>query len=90
MPLLWFGVFDAPERIARDDLEADGRAYAGPLAHEWDAAAYAARFAKVHDHQLVIVLGTRAAFTARPSRTSRPRGRPNNCDPMNFIISISL
>src|SRR5262249_2921400 len=28
----------------------EGRAYAGPLAHEWDAAAYADRFAKVHDY----------------------------------------
>jgi para-aminobenzoate synthetase / 4-amino-4-deoxychorismate lyase len=49
-PLLWFGVFDAPEPIARADLVPAGRAYAGPLRHEWDAAAYSARFAKVHDY----------------------------------------
>ncbi|MEI9994147.1 MAG: aminodeoxychorismate synthase component I [Rhizomicrobium sp.] len=47
-PLLWFGVFGAPRAIARADLAAAGRAYAGPLSHEWDAAAYAARFDRVH------------------------------------------
>jgi para-aminobenzoate synthetase/4-amino-4-deoxychorismate lyase len=50
LPLLWFGVFDAPQAIARADLEPAGAAYAGPLRHEWDADAYAARFAKVHDY----------------------------------------
>ncbi len=49
-PLLWFGVFDAPRPVARTDLSAAGRAYAGPLAHEWDEAAYGACFAKVHDY----------------------------------------
>ena len=49
-PLLWFGVFDAPEAIARADLKSAGAAYAGKLRHEWDKAAYAARFAKVHDY----------------------------------------
>src|ERR1700754_381090 len=43
VPLLWFGVFDAPETIARDDLAAT-RGYAGPLQHAWDADAYRARF----------------------------------------------
>lgn len=50
VPLLWFGVFDAPEAITRADLAAEGQAYAGPLKHEWDEAAYAARFARVHDY----------------------------------------
>ncbi|HKD22128.1 MAG TPA: aminodeoxychorismate synthase component I [Rhizomicrobium sp.] len=49
-PLLWFGVFDAPERIQRDTLSAAARAYAGPLRHEWDERAYATRFARVHDY----------------------------------------
>ena len=49
-PLLWFGVFDAPEAIARTDLAPAGRAYAGPLRHEWDAGAYRARFTRVHDY----------------------------------------
>jgi para-aminobenzoate synthetase/4-amino-4-deoxychorismate lyase len=49
MPLLWFGVFGPPERAARANLTSSGRAYAGPLHHEWDAATYAARFDRVHD-----------------------------------------
>jgi len=54
-PLLWFGVFEAPETLAGEDLEAafgawcDGRAYAGPLAHEWDGAAYRRRFDQVRE-----------------------------------------
>jgi para-aminobenzoate synthetase/4-amino-4-deoxychorismate lyase len=50
MPLLWFGVFDSPQAIPAADLAPRGRAYAGPLAHEWDEAAYAARFARVRDY----------------------------------------
>ena len=50
LPLLWFGVFGAPEQVARDGLNAAGRAYAGPLRHEWDEAAYSERFARVHDY----------------------------------------
>ena len=44
VPLLWFGVF---ERMEQGHLEAQGRAYAGPLRHEWDAQAYHRRFARV-------------------------------------------
>jgi para-aminobenzoate synthetase / 4-amino-4-deoxychorismate lyase len=50
LPLLWFGVFGAPEQVEREGLNAAGRAYAGPLRHEWDEAAYSERFAKVHDY----------------------------------------
>jgi para-aminobenzoate synthetase/4-amino-4-deoxychorismate lyase len=50
LPLLWFGIFDAPETIARADLVPAGGAYAGPLRHEWDEAAYTARYALVHDY----------------------------------------
>ncbi len=55
VPLLWFGVFDNCEvysgEAARRFLETQvhGRAYAGPLAHEWDRAAYATRFECTHD-----------------------------------------
>ncbi|MEI9989240.1 MAG: aminodeoxychorismate synthase component I [Rhizomicrobium sp.] len=49
-PLLWFGVFDAPQAVSRADLAAAGRAYAGPLRHEWDEAAYERRFARVHGY----------------------------------------
>jgi len=49
-PLLWFGAFSAPRRITRRDLASTGRAYAGPLAHEWDRADYRARFDRVQEH----------------------------------------
>jgi len=44
VPLLWFGLFERMEPAA---LEPGGRAYAGRLRHEWDAAAYERRFARV-------------------------------------------
>jgi para-aminobenzoate synthetase/4-amino-4-deoxychorismate lyase len=43
-PLLWFGIF---ERMEEGCLEAQGRAYAGPLRHEWDAQGYHRRFERV-------------------------------------------
>ena len=43
-PLLCLGVFDAPQR---DAPAPTGRAYAGPLAHDWDEAAYRTRFRQV-------------------------------------------
>src|SRR5690606_37968361 len=43
LPLLRLGVFERP--CARP--APTGRAYAGPLAHDWDEAAYLARFAQV-------------------------------------------
>jgi para-aminobenzoate synthetase / 4-amino-4-deoxychorismate lyase len=48
-PLLWFGVFGPPAERPVADLDGwcTGRAYAGPLAPEWDAAAYAVRFERV-------------------------------------------
>jgi para-aminobenzoate synthetase/4-amino-4-deoxychorismate lyase len=48
-PLLWFGVFDAPVTASAAALDGwiEGRAYAGPLTPEWDAAAYAVRFEQV-------------------------------------------
>lgn len=54
VPLLWFGVFDAPRhhRGAQAhqwlDAQIKGRAWAGPLRHEWDGAAYARRFERAH------------------------------------------
>lgn len=44
VPLLRLGVFDAP---AADVTAPLGRAYAGPLHHDWDEAAYLTRFAAV-------------------------------------------
>ena len=55
VPLLWFGVFEDREihegADARAALERDvsGRAYAGPLTHQWDDGAYGAHFRCVHD-----------------------------------------
>ena len=50
VPLLWFGVFDAPIPIQPGELAPAGRAYAGPLRHEWDVERYGERFARVHDY----------------------------------------
>lgn len=53
VPLLWFGVFDAPAIIEDDGIRAafedwvEGRAYAGPLRPEWDMPAYRPRFERV-------------------------------------------
>jgi para-aminobenzoate synthetase/4-amino-4-deoxychorismate lyase len=47
LPLLHLGVFDAP---ATEAPPPTGRAWVGPLTPEWDADAYAARFARVKDY----------------------------------------
>jgi para-aminobenzoate synthetase/4-amino-4-deoxychorismate lyase len=52
VPLLWFGVFDAVEEhdnVTVLEHAVSGRAYAGPLRHEWNEAQYTSRFARVHD-----------------------------------------
>jgi para-aminobenzoate synthetase/4-amino-4-deoxychorismate lyase len=49
VPLLWFGIFRDCEAVGPDALQARGRAYAGPLRHEWDAAAYRAQFDRVRE-----------------------------------------
>ncbi|HVZ36024.1 MAG TPA: aminodeoxychorismate synthase component I, partial [Polyangiaceae bacterium] len=47
-PLLWFGVFEGCEDVAAVDLAAQGRAYAGPLAHDWSRQDYHRRFDRTH------------------------------------------
>jgi para-aminobenzoate synthetase / 4-amino-4-deoxychorismate lyase len=53
VPLLWFGVFDAPEKIEVNHLDAafehwcQGRAYAGALRYEWSESEYRKRFERV-------------------------------------------
>ena len=51
VPLLWFGVFGPPEEVNAAALAQtlSGRAYAGPLAHEWSEADYDARFVRAQD-----------------------------------------
>jgi para-aminobenzoate synthetase/4-amino-4-deoxychorismate lyase len=55
VPLLWFGVFESRElfegQAALDFLktQVEGRAYAGPLHHGWNADEYAERFAHTRD-----------------------------------------
>ncbi len=54
LPLLWFGVFDAPPTILEDERAAsfwarDDRAYAGPLAPTWSKDDYARRFNRVRE-----------------------------------------
>jgi para-aminobenzoate synthetase/4-amino-4-deoxychorismate lyase len=48
-PLLWFGIFRDCEAIGPEALQMQGRAYAGPLHHEWDEAAYRAQFDRVRE-----------------------------------------
>jgi para-aminobenzoate synthetase/4-amino-4-deoxychorismate lyase len=53
VPLLWFGVFERMESVLGDmaaalEKETRGRAYAGPLLHEWDGDHYGERFDRVH------------------------------------------
>jgi para-aminobenzoate synthetase/4-amino-4-deoxychorismate lyase len=72
-------VFEAPETFAGDGLEAafdawcEGRAYAGPLVHEWDAAAYRRRFDRVREliaagdlYQANLSFRSRFAFKGDP------------------------
>ncbi len=77
VPLLWFGIFEPPEKIGdiRAALESwcEGRAYAGPLAHEWDEAAYRLRFDRVRDliaagdfYQVNLTFRSRFAFAGDP------------------------
>jgi para-aminobenzoate synthetase/4-amino-4-deoxychorismate lyase len=79
LPLLWFGVFEAPEIFEGARLDAafdawcEGRAYAGPLVHEWDAAAYRQRFDRVRDliaagdlYQANLSFRSRFAFLGDP------------------------
>lgn len=72
-PLLWFGVFGAPEPIARSDLQPPGRAYAGHLRHEWSRADYDERFQRIHDcieagdiYQANLSFRSRFAFAGDP------------------------
>jgi len=99
VPLLWFGVFDAPERLSLAELGSAGRAYAGPLRHEWDERAYRGRFAQVHGYiaagdiyQANLSFRSRLHFTfncaaARQQRTAptstMARARYSACRP-NF------
>ncbi|HWA90585.1 MAG TPA: aminodeoxychorismate synthase component I [Rhizomicrobium sp.] len=82
VPLIWLGVF---ERVEQDGLEARGRAYAGPLRHEWDAAGYHARFARVRRYieagdiyQANLSFRSRFAFAGDPvALYARLRARSN-------------
>ncbi|HEY5337718.1 MAG TPA: aminodeoxychorismate synthase component I, partial [Rhizomicrobium sp.] len=55
VPLAWFGIFDACEDLTGDaavrmlEDRVRGRAYAGPLVHEWNREVYGAHFARVHE-----------------------------------------
>jgi para-aminobenzoate synthetase/4-amino-4-deoxychorismate lyase len=79
MPLLWFGVFDPPEVYESEEAEfvlgswSQGRAYAGPLRHEWDEGAYRERFDRVRSliaagdfYQANLTFRSRFAFAGDP------------------------
>ena len=78
-PLLWFGMFEERDILEGEAATAalakrvSGRAYAGPLRHEWDGPAYGARFARVHDwiaggdiYQANLSFRSRFAFAGDP------------------------
>ena len=50
VPLMWFGIFGAVRECDPQVLQEhiSGRAYAGPLRHEWNLRDYSARFRRVH------------------------------------------
>jgi len=50
LPLLSFGVFGSPQKVARAQIVPEGRAYAGPLHCEWDEKTYSSRFSRVHGY----------------------------------------
>ena len=106
VPLLWFGVFANAEPIAAEAYlrkRMQGRAYAGPLHHEWDEAAYAARFRRVHDfiaagdiYQANLSFRSRFAFAGDPLALYarlRERSAAEHCafidDGERHILSLS-
>jgi len=106
IPLLWFGVFADVEAVdagAYFQKRLQGRAYAGPLQHEWDEAAYAARFRWVHDfigagdiYQANLSFRSRFAFAGDPLALYarlRERSAAEHCayidDGEHHILSLS-
>jgi para-aminobenzoate synthetase/4-amino-4-deoxychorismate lyase len=98
-PLLRLGVFNGPGQAP----PAPGRAYAGPLRPEWDAAAYGARFAAVKDYiaagdiyQANLSFRARFAFLGNPRalyEQLRAQSGAPHCgfvdDGMRQILSLS-
>jgi len=75
VPLLWFGVFDAPKPIRLNELAPAARAYASPLRHEWSSPAYSARFARVHEYIAAgDVYQTNLSFRSRFTFVGDPLG----------------
>ncbi len=79
VPLLWFGLFRACERLggskamAALGAEDGGRAYAGPLVHEFDPALYRPRYRKIKNYiaagdvyQVNLTFRSRFAFLGNP------------------------
>ncbi len=104
VPLLWFGIFDAVEITTGDEaLAADGRAYAGPLIHEWNERDYSARYVRVHDaiaagdiYQANLSFRSRFPFVGDPMalyRDLRARAAAPHCafvdDGTRRILSLS-
>ncbi|HEY1631161.1 MAG TPA: aminodeoxychorismate synthase component I [Rhizomicrobium sp.] len=101
LPLLWFGLFDDFE--TEPALAAAGRAYAGPLRHEWNEADYNTRYARVHDaiaagdiYQANLSFRSRFAFLGDPMalyRDLRARAAAPHCayvdDGERQILSLS-
>jgi len=99
-PLLWLGIF---EGFSHDEPAPQGRAYAGPLAHEWSEADYRGRFGRVHGaigagdiYQANLSFRSRFAFAGDPPalyRDLRARSGAAHCafvdDGTRQILSLS-
>src|SRR5262249_10575600 len=97
----------APETVASPDTffceQSRGRAYAGPLTHEWNAQDYAARFRRVHTliqagdiYQANLSFRSRFCFVGDPSALYtdlRSEARAPHCayidDGQRQILSLS-
>ncbi|HEX3943281.1 MAG TPA: aminodeoxychorismate synthase component I [Rhizomicrobium sp.] len=76
VPLLWAGIFESPAQDssgAASTRHTRGRAYAGPLLHEWNEQGYRTRFDKVREfiaagdvYQVNLTFRSRFAFTGSP------------------------
>lgn len=107
VPLLWFGVFERAEDVTDPAgwfaAHAAGRAYTGPLAHDWRAEDYAPRFARTHAYieagdiyQANLSFRSRFAFAGDPLalyRDLRGRAAGAHCafvdDGTHQILSLS-
>ncbi|MGD0191654.1 MAG: aminodeoxychorismate synthase component I [Rhizomicrobium sp.] len=105
LPLLWLGVFEAPESVNSHSVGDDARrrAHAGPLVFEWTEPAYAKRFDRLHAriaagdlYQANLTMRARFAFAGNALafyRDLKTQSRSGHCafvaDGERHILSLS-